>query len=207
MRVEEGVCACLEWAAASRPLPGQRECGDLHAVFASGEQAVVVLADGLGHGPEAALSARAAVDAVREAIDAEPGRRIERAHQALHRLRGAALGVAVISRDAAEVRWAAVGNVEGLRVPGSPERARRPERFFVQSGLVGQRLGPLRQTTRPLEQGDWLLFVTDGVDERFADALPLASTPGLLARELLRTQALERDDATVVVARYRGWGP
>ena len=51
----------IEWAVAGAPIDGETESGDLHAVVQFEGGVLVGAVDGLGHGAEAAVAARAAV--------------------------------------------------------------------------------------------------------------------------------------------------
>ncbi|HEX4932688.1 MAG TPA: hypothetical protein VFV33_05870, partial [Gemmatimonadaceae bacterium] len=54
----------LEIGSAGRPVPGARESGDDYLVAASPDGVLLAVADGLGHGPEAAAVTRTALDQV-----------------------------------------------------------------------------------------------------------------------------------------------
>jgi GTP cyclohydrolase III len=56
--------ALIDWAVATLALPGEAESGDLHLVTSVASGVLVAVADGLGHGVEAATAARAAVTAL-----------------------------------------------------------------------------------------------------------------------------------------------
>jgi hypothetical protein len=45
----------IEWGFAARALAGRRESGDLHFVGTFAGGVLIVVADGLGHGPEARI--------------------------------------------------------------------------------------------------------------------------------------------------------
>jgi hypothetical protein len=50
----------VDYGVAARPLRGELESGDLHVVIPRPRGAIVAVADGLGHGYEAALAAKVA---------------------------------------------------------------------------------------------------------------------------------------------------
>ena len=56
--------ACLDWAVAGRPLPGEDVSGDLAACMPVGDGALLATIDGLGHGAEAAKAAEIARDTI-----------------------------------------------------------------------------------------------------------------------------------------------
>src|SRR5215208_3257970 len=83
-----GLC-CL-------PMPGEEVCGDSLGYEMLADGSVCMVADGLGHGPEAAVAAGEAVSTLRRHKMQTPAEIVERAHGALRSTRGAALAVAQI---------------------------------------------------------------------------------------------------------------
>lgn len=91
----EGRTLCgLDFGAVSIPLAGEEVCGDSWAIDDADGRAVVLVADGLGHGLQAAEAAREAVRVFRETAPLGPAEVIRMAHAALRSTRGAALAVA-----------------------------------------------------------------------------------------------------------------
>lgn len=196
--------AVIEWAVRGRPIPGELESGDLHVTAEYPGGALLAVIDGLGHGPEAAQSARAAA----AVLTADPRRPvlslIEACHEALRGARGAVMSLAAIDAAHDRLTWAGVGNVEAVlnRADG---RTPRRERILLRSGVVGYQLPPLRATELPLFPGDALVMATDGLRADFAED-PADDLPEAVAEHLLSAFARNSDDALVLVARYRGLG-
>ena len=69
--------------AVCLPLPSEHECGDAWAVAGESEQLLVMVADGLGHGPEAARASQAAVAIVHPSAVFAPTPLLQLAHGAL----------------------------------------------------------------------------------------------------------------------------
>jgi phosphoserine phosphatase RsbX len=198
-----GAGTLIEWAVATRTLPGQPESGDLHLVKTVGPDALVAVVDGLGHGAEAAAVARAAVAALDADATGPVPRLFERCHRALAGTRGAVLSLALFTRQERSMTWLGVGNVMGVFLCADP--AARPARvgLISRGGIVGSRLPPLEPRTLPVAPGDTLIFATDGI-EGAADGLPSDASPQALADQILAHGATGRDDALVLVARYVG---
>jgi anti-sigma regulatory factor (Ser/Thr protein kinase) len=97
--------------------------------------------DGLGHGPEAAKAARAAIDALERAV-LGAGRRLQAAHEALRITRGAALSVARIDYAGNDVRFAGIGNVSGVVIDGATRRA-----LISHNGIVGANMRKVQEFT------------------------------------------------------------
>jgi phosphoserine phosphatase RsbX len=200
---EDGL---IEWGVATRVLLGERESGDLYAVARFDGGALVAAVDGLGHGPDAAIAARRAVD-VLEAHACEPiASLLHRCHEALRGTRGAVLTLASFAADRPVLSWVGVGNVEGTLIRADPETERPRESVFLVGGVAGHKLPTLRPVELLLAAGDTLVLATDGVRAGHAEALDPASPPGRAAQCILDRYARGNDDALVLVARYRGAG-
>ncbi len=187
-------------AGLSFAVKGETVCGDAYALRAQGDQARVIVADGLGHGPGAAEASLAAVrvfDAA--AAETSPAQVLERAHGALRITRGAA--VAVVHLDAARGRllFAGAGNIAGRIVSGVQDRS-----LLSQHGTVGLQIRRLQDVPYEWPEHSLLILHSDGLATRWT----LADTPGLLqcdplviAAWLVREHSRGRDDVTVVVIR------
>lgn len=181
------------------PLQGEEECGDAWAVEAGPERLVSLLVDGLGHGPEAALAALAALSAFRDVAGDAPEIMLAAMHTALHDTRGAALSVTVIDKPRGTVRFCGMGNVEGRVVTADTNR-----HLIPQNGIVGHTMPRPQAADVPWPTGGRLVMYSDGISSQWrADRYPglLARHPALLAGVLFRDYARDRDDATVVVFR------
>src|SRR5258708_7653498 len=98
---------------ASRPLFGETVSGDSWAIRFDGNAALILMADGLGHGLLAAAASGAAVDAFSRAIDPSPLNLVRTIHQALRGTRGAAIAVASVEFGERCVRFCGLGNIAG----------------------------------------------------------------------------------------------
>jgi anti-sigma regulatory factor (Ser/Thr protein kinase) len=199
------TCACGEsltrgtMGVVCLPLHGEEECGDSWAVETVGGTQVVFLVDGLGHGPQAASAALAAMTVFREMVSEAPEVMLRAMHLALHHTRGAALSLAVLDRAARTAHFYGVGNVEGRVVTLSANRHLLP-----QNGIVGQNMPRIQCATAEWPADGRLVMHSDGVSTRWrADQYPglLARHPSLLAGVIFRDCARARDDATVLVLR------
>ncbi len=93
------------------PIGGETVCGDAWHTDWSPERTLVVVADGLGHGPDAAVAATTAIRTIRERGDGMPGALLLAVHNALRATRGAAISIARIDHETRMVTFAGVGNV------------------------------------------------------------------------------------------------
>jgi anti-sigma regulatory factor (Ser/Thr protein kinase) len=190
--------APLEIGAVCLPYPGDEVCGDAWAVEWRGGHCVILVADGLGHGPDAAVAARAAVNALRTHPELAPAALIEFAHGALRSTRGAALAVADLDL-ASEVRYAGIGNISCITL--APGGARH---MVSHSGIVGHEVRKIQEFVYSWSEDSLLVMHSDGLATHWnLDQYPglAGRSPSLIAGVLYRDFARGRDDVTVVVAK------
>jgi hypothetical protein len=158
--------------------------------------------DGLGHGPEAAKAAHAAIEALERRPSDAPSEVLHTAHQGLRITRGAALSVARIDYTGDSVRFAGIGNVNGVVHDGTSRRA-----LMSHNGIVGANMRKVQEFTVECLPGALVILHSDGVETRWdlADYPGLhARVPALVAGILMRDFIRGRDDAMVLVGRRRG---
>jgi len=190
--------APLEIGVVCLPKPGEEVCGDAWAVEWRGGHCVILVADGLGHGADAAMASMAATSALRAHPQLAPVPLIEFAHGALRSTRGAALAVADIDL-AREVRYAGIGNIVG--VVRAPDATRH---MVSHAGIVGHEVRKIQEFVYPWTQDSLLVMHSDGLATHWnLDQYPgLAGRhPSLIAGVLYRDFTRGRDDVTVVVAK------
>jgi hypothetical protein len=159
----------------------------------------VVVADGAGHGVEAARAADLAV----RAFVVNPGDYWEavgdRMHGARRPTRGAAVAIARIDETARTVRYVGVGNICGVVVAATDAR-----HMVSHNGTAGHIAPRIREFTYPFADNPLVILHSDGLTARWdLAAYPgLASQhPSLIAGVLLRDHRRARDDASVVAMR------
>jgi anti-sigma regulatory factor (Ser/Thr protein kinase) len=190
--------APLEIGVVCLPKPGEVVCGDDWAVEWRGGHCVILVADGLGHGADAAAAAMAAVNALRTHPQLAPAALIEFAHGALRSTRGAALAVADLDL-AREVRYAGIGNIAGVALAPGGNR-----HMVSHSGIVGHEARKIQEFVYPWSQDSLLVMHSDGLATHWNldQYSGLAGrSPSLIAGVLYRDFARGRDDVTVVVAK------
>lgn len=179
--------------------PGESICGDAWSSAHGPDRCLLVVADGLGHGPDAAAASTAATRAFDENPDDGPERMLERMHAALRATRGAAISVAEVDLAARVVRYAGVGNISAtLWAPGESRS------LVSHNGIVGSEMRKVQLFEYPLPPGGVLVMHSDGVSARWSvDKYPglMSRDPAVIAAVLYRDHCRGRDDATVVVAR------
>jgi len=170
-----------------------------HAEAGDRERWSVLVADGLGHGPDAAVAAAGAVRIFGERAG-EPGADVlAAAHDALRHTRGAAVALAEVRPGAGELSFTGIGNIGGVVL--TPQGSRS---LVSHAGIVGHECRKIQTFTYPWTRESVLVLFSDGLQSRWTlDRYPAlrGRDPALLAAVLYRDFARGRDDVTVVAGR------
>ena len=194
----------IDWSVSSRPRAGESESGDRCVVTTQPGGVLLAMADGLGHGAEAALAADLAVRMVERHAQDSLIEIVRRCHQSLLRTRGVALSLARWDVRDRVVTWIGVGNVEGVLLHADGTARPESRRLVLRGGVVGVRLPALLVTPMAVPGPGLLIFATDGVAGGFDQGLDLSMRPQPLAERILARYSRNNDDATVLVARLEG---
>jgi len=199
--VPEDWPASLDRGIAGVAHAGETRSGDL-AVFAPTEAgALACVIDGLGHGPQAAAAAELCADVVRAHVESKAHELLQACHEALLETRGVVMTAAWFDLERSQLSWAGVGNVDARLVRSGP--GQREEVALVFGGVLGYRMPRVRPATMPLERGDLLVMITDGIEGAISPALAGGGAAQSLASRILDTHGKGTDDALAVVIRYR----
>ncbi|MEU6534366.1 hypothetical protein [Streptomyces sp. NPDC047000] len=211
------------------PYGGDGESGDAWAVAPgpagpTGPTLAALVVDGLGHGPAAALAARAAVQEFERGplTGLEPF--VRHAHEVLRATRGGVLGTCLIDPVRGELAYAAVGNITGRVVTGAGASVTGGNRngtgasgtgrissgrgtyLLDRPGTLGTHLPlpTIRLQHCPWRPGSTLILVSDGIRSGWSPSPEdhpglLARHPAVVAAVLHREYGRPNDDATVLV--------
>jgi anti-sigma regulatory factor (Ser/Thr protein kinase) len=185
--------------AICKPMPGETRCGDGWGCEPLADRCILVLVDGLGHGPGAAAAAELAVDSVRQHRTKAPAVIVQYAHDALRATRGAALAVAEIDLAQQSLRYCGVGNISATIFAGDNLR-----HLVSYNGTVGHEARKIVEFTYPWTANALLIMHSDGLMTRWnLQVYPglLQRHPSLIASVLYRDFVRGRDDVTVVAAK------
>ncbi len=188
-----------------RPLASEQVCGDGWRVASTPGRTVVLVVDGLGHGPSAAAAADLASEIFPRVADGHSPREIlGSVHEALRATRGAAVAVAEICRNGSDamVTLAGVGNITASIVGPSGSKA-----LPSVNGTAGLNLRNAREFSAEWRAPARLVLATDGLTTRWRlDAYPgiFNHDPAVAAALLYRDHARARDDVTVLTVALRG---
>lgn len=171
------------WGSVILAKPGEDVCGDGWTVEFDRGRTRVLVADGLGHGPGAALAVREAMRAfVENGPRRPPAETLRFLHERLQGARGAAAIVAEIDAVKGELVHAGAGNVCG-RILRAGEETRR---LVSMNGSLGCELGRVQPFASAWGPGSLLVMHTDGVSSSW----DLAAYPGLIDRHPALTAAV-----------------
>jgi anti-sigma regulatory factor (Ser/Thr protein kinase) len=182
------------------PLPGEEACGDAWSAHTGAASRTVLVVDGLGHGPEAARAAQAAVRQFQRCRDESLPDLLEALHSALRPTRGGALAVARIDLASDTVSYAGIGNIAAaLTAPGGGMR-----RLVSHNGTAGLNARRIQAFDYPGAHGGLLVMHSDGLRANWSlDRYPglARAHPLLVGGVLYHHNTRGRDDAAIVVVR------
>jgi anti-sigma regulatory factor (Ser/Thr protein kinase) len=177
---------------------GETVCGDsAEIVFRPDGTIGLMLADGLGHGPNAAAASQEAARLFRKHAAATPAAILPVLHAGLRATRGAAVAVASIDPVGRQVTYGGIGNIAGFVTDTGGTR-----RMVSHSGTAGHTAGRIQVFSYPIYNRPVVVMFSDGLATSWSpESHPGLFTldPTLIAGVLYRDHARGRDDASVVV--------
>jgi anti-sigma regulatory factor (Ser/Thr protein kinase) len=179
--------------------PGEVECGDSWAFGLKSGTPSLFAVDGSGHGPQAALAARGAVDAFEKSDQMDSVRVMETIHRALAPTRGAAVAVARVDRPAHLVRFSGIGNISAALLTGGTTK-----RMVSLNGTAGHVSPRVREFTYPYTGAATVILHSDGLSAKWdTETYPglAMCRPSVIAGVLSRDFRRSNDDAIIVVLR------
>ena len=181
------------------PIPGETVTGDAWAIEQHGARVIVLVADGLGHGEQAAVASEAAVAAFRQHVR-EPVEDIASSmHAALRRTRGAAIALADVDLDAGRLRFCGIGNITArlLSAGGVHE-------LVSLYGIAGYQTRRIQSFVSTWPDDAMLVMHSDGLSSKWDVATYpdlRRQHPQLVAATVMRDATRASDDALVLALR------
>lgn len=195
-----GDPAVAAYGAVAVPMVGEHVSGDAWCYGNWPGGWTAMMADGLGHGPNAAEAAHAAVRCFSGKAQTPPADMLAEMHAALRPTRGAAVSIAQVDPVAGQVTFAGIGNVAGALF-GLDGAVRR---MVSNNGTVGHIAKHMREFVYPIAQATLLVLASDGLLTNWRlDGYPglLRSHPTLIAGVLYRDFSRGRDDVSILACR------
>lgn len=189
--VEIGV-VCL-------PLVPDEPCGDGWDVIQLRDRTVILVVDGLGHGPEAAKVPLLAIRNFRENPAGSPAEILENLHDSLKGTRGGVVAVAAIDEGRGTITFTGAGNISGQIITGPAF-----QNLLSMYGTAGLEIRKFREFSYPWEPGALLILHSDGLtmhwDMKNYPGLA-RKHPALIAGVLYRDHTRGSDDVTVLAVK------
>jgi anti-sigma regulatory factor (Ser/Thr protein kinase) len=176
--------------------PGQDVCGDNWSIAFDGDRLLILVADGLGHGPQAAAASRRAVELFHQHCSRALVPLMDALHAGLRTTRGAAVSIAEVRAAARQLGYVGVGNIAATLLSGESRRM-----LVSHNGTAGVEARRIQAFQYPWPDGARLVMHSDGLSSNW----DLQRYPGLLNRHdgivaatLYRDYRRLQDDVTVV---------
>jgi anti-sigma regulatory factor (Ser/Thr protein kinase) len=198
-RLKPASCHELEIGAVCKAAPGENVSGDAWQALCQPDGGLIIVADGLGHGPAAAEAARRAIGTFGTNSHVSPASLISAMNGPLRSTRGAAVAVARVNFVAETVTFAGIGNISGTLIDRDVTR-----KTLSHNGIVGHAVSSIQEFVYPCSRGTLIVLHSDGLATNWnLRAYPglTERRPAIVAAMLYRDFTRGRDDVTVVVAR------
>jgi anti-sigma regulatory factor (Ser/Thr protein kinase) len=172
-------------------------CGDVWSLALQGEQLSALIIDGLGHGEDAEIAARAGeVAFTRQPFD-RAEQLLEEMHHAMKGTRGGAAALVQFDAASGGLRFVGIGNIGATLIDEDKTRG-----LASHPGIVGLQFRKAQAFEHSHVNGQLLVMYSDGLQSRWN----LRDYPGLIYRHpaviaavLHRDYCRGRDDVTVLV--------
>jgi anti-sigma regulatory factor (Ser/Thr protein kinase) len=182
--------------------PGEKTSGDGFIYKKTDKYIKMMLADGLGHGPEANKAVNEAANAFKIFPDYSPTETIRFIHNSIKKTRGAVMNI--VGFDLEEKTWSTtgVGNIQA--------RLFGPVNFknhMSYNGIVGHNIpNTMNEQVYPSEEFNQVMLCSDGIKTRIDMArYPMMYKYDLtvLAAAIYKDHARRNDDMSVVIAKIK----
>jgi anti-sigma regulatory factor (Ser/Thr protein kinase) len=191
--------SAIQVGVVSEPIRGEEACGDGWGARLSREESMLMVVDGLGHGPFASEAAREAERVFKTDRTGSLNEMLTNVHDALKKTRGAAFAAARINSEKGLLTFIGVGNISASIVGATSSRA-----MASHNGTVGQQMHRVQEFANPWDSDKVFVMHSDGLGSRWdLAAYPglLNKSPSVIAAVLHRDFSRGRDDVTVLVAK------
>jgi serine/threonine protein phosphatase PrpC len=184
------------------PVAQEEVSGDAWSAYMMADKIqLFMLADGLGHGPDAHFAASEAVRIFNEKGHASLIDILLAQHAALKKTRGAAIAIIKIDPFRQEASYLGVGNISGTILTPFKNYS-----MLSYNGIVGHQFRTLHEMKYPFNNKSILVMHSDGLSNQwekiYASEL-LRQSPANIAGILYRGFKRKRDDTCVLVAKAK----
>jgi anti-sigma regulatory factor (Ser/Thr protein kinase) len=180
--------------------PGEITSGDGYYVKMAGNNIKVILADGLGHGPEANFAINEAVKAFKLCPYDSPVEIIRYVHKEVRKTRGLVATLAVFDFVNKQIRIAGVGNIASKLSGFSQVKS-----HLAYNGIIGHNIpNTMNDTVINFNQHNQLIMCSDGIRSRWE----VNKLPGIIrcdgtiqAAAIYKDFARRTDDMSVLITK------
>lgn len=193
----KGKTKDLRFGVTQHSLHDDPACGDVWSLAIEGQRISALVIDGLGHGEDAEVAARAGETAFAQQPFDSPEHLLEEMHHAMRGTRGGAAAVAQFDAGSNGLRFVGIGNIGATLIDEEKSRG-----LASHPGIVGLQFRKAQGFDHSQAGGQLLVMYSDGLQSRWN----LRDYPGLIYRHpaviaavLHRDFCRGRDDVTVLV--------
>nr|QNO44173.1 hypothetical protein NLDJDEJO_00005 [Methanosarcinales archaeon ANME-2c ERB4]QNO44861.1 hypothetical protein FNLBKCNM_00005 [Methanosarcinales archaeon ANME-2c ERB4]QNO46570.1 hypothetical protein NKHCAGDB_00003 [Methanosarcinales archaeon ANME-2c ERB4] len=189
----------MQIATVKHALDNAPYCGDEYGYWEEGTKTILSIVDGLGHGKDAEIAAKAAVNYIARHLSESLQEIFTGCDSELRGTRGAAMGITVIDAEKDKLTYAGIGNTRVIVVNS------KTFRLDSDYGIIGGGFKKLTPETLAIGKEALVVMFTDGVEE-LVDLSRYDLISGdvhELAEKIITDWRIERDDAAVMVYRRR----
>jgi len=189
----------MEFGGITVAIKGEKVSGDRWAVKKCDGKFIVLLVDGLGHGPKAAEAAEEAVRVFLSAENSIPSDLLRIMHEALRHTQGAAAAVTLLDPRVNEAIYSGLGNISGRIVLADVGRS-----CVSIPGGLGFEMRKVHDFMYPWDKKSILLMHSDGIKSSIDCTGFGGHHPTLMSAVLYRDYGRNTDDTSVVMGRCHG---
>ncbi len=197
-----------QWSFAlfSKPYPGKLECGDIGTLIRNQEGILLVLADGLGHGTNAALASRKSVEVAHSSHRLNLEEILTSMHHKMKKTRGSAVSLLRLQPDTHKIEWLGIGNVSGRLIRMNKDGTLEQTVFANYNGTVGYQLNNYKKLYYDYLPGDWLILMSDGIISNWEPVFEkhFCNNPHTIGQAMIKFASRENDDSSILIGRSFG---
>ena len=182
------------------PLASEDISGDSWKICPTVSGLQILIADGLGHGPQAAEASLLAVKTLESNPESNPTKLLRDCHTNMKGSRGAALAVANIDFGLNTLRYIGVGNIAGSIFSES-----KRQHLLSHNGIVGSNMHKTQEFVHEWTENAMLIMHSDGIGTKWdlSNYQGLDQChPSVIAAVIYRDHTRVRDDSTIVVLKH-----
>lgn len=182
--------------------PGEKTSGDGFTYKKTDKYLKMMLADGLGHGPEANLAVNEAANAFKIFPDYSPTETIRFIHNSIKKTRGAVINI--VGYDFARKVWASVGVGNIAARMFGPVNLKNQMSY---NGIVGHNIpNTMNDQEYSAEEFNQVMLCSDGIKTRIDMArypMMYKYDTTILAAAIYKDHARRNDDMSVIIAKVQ----